>query len=279
MTSSALNNILPSGFDMKNHFLLVLLCAAFTYPARSQEFAAYQKKIFSRDGDTLPYRILYPAHYDPHKNYPLIIFLHGSGQRGHDNENQLIHGGHFFLEDSLRNQFPSIVIFPQCAANTGWSYFGFVFDTVKRTVNLSFTFQKKPGKYALLVKELADSLVTAGLINTRQMYIGGLSLGGFGTYDFIERYPGYFAAAFPICGGGDTSRAPTIAGRTAVWIFHGSADPLVNVRYAQQYFRSLKRANADVKYTEYPGVKHNSWDNAFNEPGLMEWLFSKKSGK
>ena len=181
----------------------------------------------------------------------------------------------FFLKDSIRNKFPSIVIFPQCGQNSTWSYFNFRFDTARRRLDLLFTFQENPKTYALLVKELADSLVQSGLIDTNRIYIGGLSLGGFGTWDFIERYPGYFAAAIPICGGGDTTCAPQIAGKTAVWIFHGGSDPLVSVQYARQYYRSLSRVGADVKYNEYPGVRHNSWVNAFKEPGLMEWLFSK----
>jgi predicted peptidase len=260
---------------MSIRILLIFALGGWMMSAAGQDFSAYRKASFTRNGVTLPYRILYPEDYNPQKAYPLIIFLHGSGQRGNDNERQLIHGGKFFLSDSIRTRFPSIVIFPQCGQGDTWSYFNFTIDTANRRINLLFTFQEKPKKYARLVRLLADSLVQRGLVDTNRLYIGGLSLGGFGVWDFIERYPGYFAAAFPICGGGDTSRAPLIAGRTAVWIFHGASDPLVSVRYARQYFRSLKRVNADVKYNEYPGVRHNSWVNAFKEPGLMEWLFSK----
>jgi len=260
---------------MPSRFLLIFIFGGLMQAANAQDLSAYRKGNFIRGAGSLPYRILYPEHYDPQKAYPLIIFLHGSAQRGNDNARQLIHGGGFFLKDSIRSRFPSIVLFPQCGQNSTWSYFNFSFDTARRRVNLIFTFQEKPKEYALLLKQLADSLVESGHIDTNRIYIGGLSLGGFGTWDFIERYPGYFAAAFPICGGGDTSCAPLIAGKTAVWIFHGGSDPLVSVQYARQYYRSLKRVQADVKYKEYPGVKHNSWVNAFKEPGLMEWLFSK----
>lgn len=260
---------------MKNRLYLLFIFCSFGMAMKAQDFSAYEKENFTRNGNTMPYRILFPEHYDPHKAYPLIIFLHGSAQRGNDNERQLIHGGEFFLKDSIRSKYPSIVIFPQCSLSSSWSYFNFAFDTARRRVDLLFTYQENPKKYALLVKQLADSLVQAGLVETSRIYIGGLSLGGFGTWDFIERYPGYFAAAFPICGGGDTSRAALIAGKTAVWIFHGGSDPLVSVQYARQYYRSLNRVHADVKYNEYPGVKHNSWVDAFKEPGLMEWLFSK----
>jgi predicted peptidase len=254
---------------------MIFIFSGLTQVAGAQDFSTYGKANFISDATSLPYRILYPKQYDPQKAYPLIIFLHGSAQRGTDNMRQLLHGGDFFLQDSIRSRFPSIVLFPQCPQNSTWSYFNFSFDTARRRVNLVFTFQQKPKEYALLVKQLADSLVRSGRIDSNRIYIGGLSLGGFGTWDFIERYPGYFAAAFPICGGGDTSCAPLIAGKTAVWIFHGGSDPLVSVQYARQYYRSLKRVQADVKYSEYPGVRHNSWVNAFKEPGLMEWLFSK----
>ena len=122
--------------------------------------------------------------------------------------------------------------------------------------------------------------MNSGQADPGAMFMGGLSLGGFGTFDFIERYPGYFAAAFPICGGGDTSYLHKVIRdlSTSLWIFHGASDPTVNVKYSRQFYKAyqgLKWTGAEIKYTEYPGVKHNSWDNAFAEPGLIEWLKSK----
>jgi predicted peptidase len=127
-----------------------------------------------------------------------------------------------------------------------------------------------------LVKLLLDSMVKKKVADSKRMYIGGLSLGGFGTFNMIERYPGYFAAAFPICGGGDTAVVKRFAKNTGVWIFHGDKDPRVNVKYSREYYAALKRADGDVRYTEYPNVQHNSWDNAFAEKDLVHWLFTKK---
>ncbi len=257
--------------------LLVLFLAALTFTAaRSQDFSLYKKKTFTRNGRTMPYRILYPENYDPVKIYPLLIFLHGSGQLGTDNERQLLHGADLFLKDSNRKQYPAIVIFPQCGPFAAWSNFKVSFDTVARKMNMSFDFQEKQGVYSLLVKQLADSLSMSGHVDTLRRYIGGLSLGGFASFDMIERYPGYFVAAFPICGGGDSSYAAKIAGKTSVWIFHGGEDPLVAVSHSREFYQALQNAKADVRYTEYPHAKHNSWDSAFKEPGLLNWIFSKR---
>ncbi len=286
MTNSGSNNISGSGFNRENrlstlrqmikYLLFSLALLSQTGPAQSQDLSLYQKKIFSSGGRSMPYRILYPAGYDSTRIYPLVIFLHGSGQLGTDNERQLLHGAGLFLNDSSRRQFPAIVVFPQCGPFSSWTNFKISFDTAAHKMNMSFGFQKQ-GLYSSLVKQLADSLSASGKIDTSRRYIGGLSLGGFATFDFIERYPGYFAAAFPICGGGDTSFASRISGRTSVWIFHGGEDPLVSVTHSRDFYHALKDAGGDVRYTEYPTAKHNSWDSAFKEPGLLSWIFSKKA--
>ena len=107
------------------------------------------------------------------------------------------------------------------------------------------------------------------------MYIGGLSLGGFGTFDMIQRYPSFFAAAIPICGGGDVNVADRFADKVSVWLFHGDEDKSVDVSNSRNYFAVLKKLGADTRYTEYPGVAHNSWDNAFKERELLTWMLSK----
>jgi len=248
---------------------------SFSLPA--QDLSAFQKKLYIINKDTLRYRILYPLHYKSHKKYPVITFLHGSGERGNDNESQLIHGGALFLNDTLRKKFKAIVIFPQLPKDSLW-------EDHRRTHvpggnSYDFTYSTQPTIPSLLVKLLLNSLVDNKIGDARYMYIGGLSLGGMGTFDMVERYPDFFAAAFPICGGGDTSKAKAFAGKTALWIFHGDADQSVNVKYSRDYYAALNNLHADVRYTEYPGVGHNSWDNAFAEKNLLPWLFSKKKTK
>lgn len=263
---------------MKKIFVLCMAMISFM-KGYSQDFSQYEKKEFTSDSQTLMYRILYPLKYDAHKAYPLIIFLHGAGQWGSDNETQLQHAGSFFLQDNMRKKYHAIVILPQCPKGSSWSFFQFKWDPATKKVVLSFPYRDQPIIYAFLVKKLADSLVDAGQADKSRIYVGGLSMGGFGAFDMVERYPDFFAAGFPICGGGDTTMAPQIAGKTALWIFHGGADPLVNVEYSRQFFHALQNQHADVRYSEYPGVKHNSWDNAFAEKDFPDWLFSKRKNK
>jgi predicted peptidase len=204
------------------------------------------------------------------------MFLHGSGERGNDNEAQLLHGGSLFLQDSLRKNYPAIIIFPQCPKDSSWAYMEHHYDSVTKKMSFAFPFQPEPTIPAKLVKELMDSLVHAKAVDKKRIYIGGLSMGGFGTYNMLARYPRYFAAAIPICGGGDTLMARRFHRIPGIWIFHGDKDPAVNVEYSRAYFRTLQGLHANVKYTEYPGVGHNSWDNAFAEKDLFRWLFSQE---
>ncbi len=256
--------------------LLVLFLFCCPVLLRGQD-TGYVKKLFIRQGDTLRYRMLYPDAYNKKKSYPVITVLHGSGERGSNNEAQLLHGGSLFQQEDLRKRFPSFVIFPQCPADSAWN----VFTRHPDSTGIAGWMPEvhvadRPTRPALLVKALLDSLVGAKAATANQMYIGGLSLGGFGTFDMIERYPRFFAAAFPICGGGDTSAAHQFAKTVSVWIFHGDSDRTVDVRNSRNYYTVLKSRGADVKYTEYPGVGHNSWDNAFAEADLLPWLFSKR---
>jgi predicted peptidase len=236
----------------------------------------FEKKTFHRAGHTLLYRILYPKGYNHSRAYPVFTFLHGSGERGDDNEAQLTHGGDLFANDSVRNTFPAIVIFPQLPKDSAWRHITSTVDTSSITgQKVNFSLSSRPTTPALLVKLLLDSLVSSKVGDSRRMYIGGLSLGGFGTFDMIERYPGFFAAAVPMCGGGDVNLAKRFAKKTALWIFHGDKDPAVDVKYSRQYYDALKKLGADVRYTEYPGVGHNSWDYAFKEKQLLPWVLSK----
>ncbi len=261
---------------MKN-ILLLLLPGLFGTGVFAQGMDVFEKRTFSRDGKTLQYRISYPKDYKKSRRYPVLTFLHGSGERGSDNESQLTHGGALFASDSVREGFNAIVIFPQLPSDSTWNYFSNKKDKSSptgRSIDLSF--MRTPTNPALLVKLLLDSLVQKKVADPKRMYIGGLSLGGFGTFDMIERYPDFFAAAVPICGGGDTAMARVYGKKPAIWIFHGDADKSVDVKNSRMNYAALQLAGADVKYTEYPGVGHNSWDNVFRETALLPWLLSKK---
>ena len=246
------------------------------HSSQAQDLSAYKKEFFIQGTDTLRYRILYPESYKKGKRYPLIVFLHGSGERGNDNEAQLFHGGDLFLKDSLRKQFPAIVIFPQCPQDSTWNRFpGRIRDTTAAfNLALNTLDLTTPER---LVKLLIDSFAENKIADKKRIYLGGLSLGGFGTYDLVIHYPGYFAAAFPICGQANVKLYTEKAAKVPVWIFHGTLDNVVDPQPDRNLIKALQSMGAkNAKYTEYPNAGHNSWDSAFAEPGLLPWLFSFK---
>lgn len=242
----------------------------------AQDASLYQKKEFIRGNDTLRYRILYPENYEAGKKYPMLLFLHGAGERGNNNEAQLTHGGKLFTEPANRQQFPAIVVFPQCAANDFWARVRR--DTTKKDSLGQFAFNSDQpiGTSLSLVNQLVDSLAASGSVIKKQIYIGGLSMGGMGTFELLWRKPKFFAAAFAICGGGDPQKVTIYGKKFPIWIFHGDSDPVVPVGNSRLMKNALIAAGAKVKYTEYPGVGHNSWDNVWGETELLPWLLGKK---
>ncbi|RFS19864.1 phospholipase [Chitinophaga silvatica] len=245
----------------------------------SQDLSQYEYKTFIRKGDTLRYRMLLPQNYDANKKYPLIVFLHGAGERGSDNNAQLLHGGDMFLRDNIRQNYPAIVIFPQCPSEATWAPMKLIRDNEGKVINFAISAEEPPTKPTALLSGLLDSLLHSKKINTKKVYIGGLSLGGMGTFYMISKFPDLFAAAFPICGAGDVAAADRFAKKVPVWIFHGGDDKVVPVDASRAYDTKLKSLGVEYKYTEYPGVGHNSWDNVFVEPGLMPWLFEHTKRK
>ena len=241
----------------------------------TQQNSLFEKQLFIQGDDTLRCRILTPQNFSPSKKYPLVIFLHGSGERGDDNEKQLVWGADFFLDSLNRLRYPAIVVFPQCPANESWSNVnrsgmkdslgGFIFDTIAPI--------KKPSR---LVLQFIDTLLAQGGIDKQRIYLGGLSMGGFGSFELLWRRPDLFAAAFPICGGGSPDKTSIYAKALPVWVFHGAADPVVPVANSRIMVAALQKTGAKVQYTEYPGVGHDSWKNALAEPGLMAWIFNQK---
>ena len=236
----------------------------------AQDLSLFQKKWMVQGGDTLPYRLLLPENYDHTKKYPVIFFLHGAGERGNDNEKQLVHGAKVFLRDSIREKFPAIVIFPQCNTNSYWSNVLRVYDDKSRIFH--FVKDEKPTRYMQLLNQLVKYVMETYPVNEKQVYAGGLSMGGMGTFELVYRNPGLFAAAFPICGGANMGTAKYMK-NVSWWIFHGAKDDVVPPSHSEKMVESLKKAKAKVKFTLYPEANHNSWDPAFAEPKLFDWLF------
>ncbi len=257
---------------MKIKCLQFICLLLFITTVTAQDNSLYKKEWYIAGTDTLPYRILLPLNYDANQEYPLIFLLHGAGERGSDNQSQLVHGGALFLKDSIRQAFPAIVVFPQCPLTSFWSNVEFKMDSVSR--EFIFSANKPPTIAMDLLQQLLQKTLKDYKVKKKQVYVGGLSMGGMGTFEIVRRNPKLFAAAFPICGGGDPSTAEDMK-KVKWWVFHGAIDAVVPPKYSQIMVDALKAVNADVQFSLYPNVNHNSWDNAFAEPGLLPWLFAQ----
>lgn len=256
---------------MKRLLMLLSLCLCTTN-ILAENFPTFLKKRFtSPDGTVLNYRIQYPIDYDSSKTYPLLLFLHGAGERGEDNCAQLIHGGKLFSSWECRTQFPAIIIAPQCPKDKQWA----PYQKPSPAEGRIFPVSSAPTKQGKAVKELLDRYIKKGIVDTKRIYISGLSMGGMGTFDLVLRHPHIFAAASPICGGTNTERIAKFKGKTAFRIYHGAADSVVSVELSRQATKALQAVGCTVEYIEYPGVDHNSWDNAFAEPDFIKWMFEK----
>jgi predicted peptidase len=258
--------------NMIKRYLLMIITVVLLKTAAAQDLSLYEKHFYINKTDTLPWRLLLPENYDPSKKYPLIFFLHGAGERGNDNEKQLVHGAKLFLQPETRKNFPAIVVFPQCAQNSFWSNVGVRTENGKRV--FSFNAGGEPTISMKLADELLKEIIKKFPVEKKQVYVGGLSMGGMGTFEIVRRNPKLFAAALPICGGGAPSTASKLV-KTKWWVFHGAKDDVVLPMYSEQMVAALKDAGALVKFTLYPDANHNSWDAAFAEPGLLTWLFSQ----
>ena len=196
----------------------------------------------------LDYLLFLPEGYgaDPDKTWPLILFLHGAGERGSDLNRVKVHGPPKIVEQ--QKDFPFVVVSPQCPAGQWWDPFA--------------------------LNALLDDVIKNHQVDVSRVYLTGLSMGGFGTWDLAARTPERFAAIVPICGGGNPSVAAFRLRDVPAWVFHGDADPVVPVRLSDEMVEALKKGGANVKYTRYPGVGHDAWTETYNNEALYEWLLS-----
>lgn len=240
----------------------------------AQDLSLFKKKEFINENqDTLKYRILSPPNLDNSQQYPLVLFLHGAGERGSDNEKQLTHGASLFL--SLREEYPAFVIFPQCPEDKYWIDLS-IRNELRGEGDPDFSQSiHSPSETLSLVNELIDNIISTKEVNEDQVYVMGLSMGGFGTFESLGRWPEKYAAAVAICGGGNLNLAKNYADNTSVWITHGAQDDVVPVELSQRIYARLVELGADVKFTRFEEANHNAWDPTFDIPELLPWLFSK----
>ena len=257
---------------LKKYISLVPLFAMMFFACKTpaQNENLFEKKVFiSKPGDTLLYRLLRPVKSDSAK-FPLVIFLHGAGERGRDNTSQLKNCPMHFASNMNRKIFPCYIIAPQCPPGCKWVDVDWKLP--------SHVIPKQPSVYLARTMLLVDSLVKNLNIDPDRIYITGISMGGFGVWDAISRWPDKFAAAVPVCGGGDTAKAAVVKD-IPIWDFHGDQDNVVMTSRSRDMIAAIKKAGGNPKYTEYTGTGHNAWDKAYSERELYLWLFSQTNAK
>lgn len=245
--------------------LLVLASVSFSLYAQ-QENSRFTLHFFEHRGLTIPYRLFEPKIHSPSATFSLVLYLHGAGERGNDGSDIVLKNG--ALEVAKREmRYPCYIVVPQCPKEMKWS-----------------PYQKELGTYRLsdtasviqeLIIALLDSIQTKYAVDTSRVYVAGISMGGFGTWELVMRHPSRFAAAVPICGGGDVTKVHRLK-HLPIWVFHGSDDQVIKVQWSRALVDSLKALGAPVRYTELPNVGHDAWTPAFSNDALYEWLFSQK---
>ncbi len=222
------------------------------------------------DGPDLNYNIMHPIRKVPGEKYPLLVFLHGAGERGNDNEAQLVHIAPFLSSDSIRNHYPAYIVFPQCPEEERWSEVDVVDGQwmAKKGGSMSRPLEQ--------VSSLIDHLIASEEIDNNRLYISGLSMGGYGTFAFLGERANDVAGAIAICGGGDVAAVPSYA-HVPMKIFHGAKDQAVPVSYSRDIHKAMVAADApDIEYIEYPEGGHGVWNESYDHPGLLKWLFTQR---
>lgn len=214
---------------------------------------------------SVSYQLLIPQDYDGKSPRPLLLFLHGAGERGDANTAQLKHGR--AMLEAVAKKYGCIVVAPQCPPGKKWCEV----DWTKK----AHTMPVEPSDSMAATIGALDQLAERYNIDPKRTYIMGLSMGGYGTWDAIQRYPGRFAAAVPICGGGDVQGAEAMK-NTPIWAFHGDKDGAVPVERSRTMVEALKKVDGNIQYTEYAGAGHGIWNTVFETKEMIEWLFSQK---
>jgi len=196
----------------------------------------------------LEYLLFLPNSYDhsPDKKWPMIIFLHGAGERGNNLELLKKHGIPKIVEKNPNFQF--ITASPQCPKDSWWT-----------------------GELRLL-NELVDEITNKYEVDTSRIYLTGLSMGGFGTWSLASMNPKRYAAIAPICGGGEPRQVAQALKNMPIWVFHGAKDTVIPADRSEEIVKELKPINGNVKFTLYPDADHDSWTRTYNNPELYEWF-------
>jgi predicted peptidase len=207
----------------------------------------------SRSRVILPFRLLSPANASADERYPLLIFLHGAGEKGDDNQSQLWGLPEQMAKSSWQTQFPCFLLAPQCPAQLHWT-------------NLD-------DELANLIR----AVMKQKQIDPERVYLTGLSMGGYGAWSLTAENPDLFAAVAPICGGGDPVTAKRLV-NVPIWAVHGTADRTIPAEQSQRMIAAIRKAGGQPNYTELDGVGHDSWTQTYRDPGgVLKWMFSQRN--
>jgi predicted peptidase len=249
----------PSPGDTRKARKLALL-----YSDLTQDDVDFRKDTYAnKAGDRLPYRLFVPLGYDKNGKYPLILWLHGNDGRGVDNKKQLEKdnqlASHFWISKSVQNSFPVFVLVPQCPVGKNWA---------EPEAN-------QPTVYLQLAMEVLAKIQKQFPVDPDRVYVGGQAMGGLGVWSLLQKYPGVWAGALIISAYDNFTDVSNIA-PVPVWLFQGDVGDSVPVTVVRDMVRQLKKANANIRYTEYRKVTHDVWKEAFGEPDLVSWLSAQR---
>lgn len=248
-------------------YLIIFFALGSILTVRAQDpFPQFESRSHKEGDKILPYRLLVPKGYKPGTAWPLIVWLHGSGEIGTDNTSPLRALDKTLLTDA--DNCPAFVLVPQCPPRSSWLAIGY-----NKVPDIT-----EPSR--IVAATVADLCKEFGL-DGRRIYLGGFSMGGCGTWELLTRYPDLFAAAFPIAGPpgygkpGERPGLAVVVKHIPLWVFHGDKDGVAPVAGSRAIVAALKEAGGDVKYTEYPGGGHECF-GTLRDPKLVEWLLTQK---
>lgn len=219
-------------------------------------------------GLTLPYRLFVPSGCSPLRPCGLLLVLHGAGERGDDNQAQLRNQVMVWAETPAQDDWPTAVVYPQCPSGMKWVDVPWDGGSYA----LAATPPSRPMRAAIGLLEAVRSQLP---VEADRLLVTGLSMGGYGTWDLLARHPALFAAALPICGGGDPQRASSFR-HVPIWAFHGARDPAVPVQASRDMIQALRSAGAEPRYDELADAGHEVWTHAFEDLRVVRWLLSQR---
>ncbi len=246
---------------------------------------AFKAKEHYHNEMTLPYRLLSPLKVEEGKSYPLVLFLHGMGERGTDNQRQLVHGGSVMASQDFRERHPAFIVAPQCPggiepgmnpkgkqegeeAQRAWTWL------LPISITSEIDLEESPCPQLLALHSLLTELKKTLPIDSDQVHVTGLSMGGYAAWELATRYPELFASALPVCGAGDKRHAKRLTA-LPIWAFHGSVDSVVPVDCSRTMVSAIKAAGGKPIYTEYDNTGHDSWTATYNSQHVWDWIFAQ----